>query len=82
MIDWEFAGSYPLSEVLGGGSVDVVELESEEDEEENAQWAEKMRDLIKAAAQKRNWAAEDIEELLNGVSDELQAARLEMMPRY
>ena len=62
--------------------MDVVELESEEDEEENAKWAETMRDLIKSAAEQRNWAAEDIKELLDGVSDDLQAARLEMMPKF
>lgn len=82
VIDWEFAGSYPLCEVLGGGSVDVVELESEEDEEENAEWAETMRDLIRSAAEQRGWAAEDIRELLDDVSNDLQAARLEMMPKF
>ena len=82
LIDWEFGGSYPLCEVLGGGSVDVVEFESEEDEEENARWAETMRDLIRSAAEQRDWAADDIKELLDGVNDDLQAARLEMMPKF
>lgn len=38
ILDWEFAGSYPLSETLSGGGIDVVEAVSEELDDENTGW--------------------------------------------
>ena len=35
VLDWGFAGFYPLSELLGGEGVDVLEMESEEKVEES-----------------------------------------------
>ncbi|KAL9031078.1 MAG: hypothetical protein Q9196_000868 [Gyalolechia fulgens] len=35
VLDWEFAGAYPLSELLGGMGVDVLEIDDEHSEAEN-----------------------------------------------
>jgi aminoglycoside phosphotransferase len=36
VLDWEFAGAYPLSELLGGGiGVDILEVDDDESDREN-----------------------------------------------
>ena len=34
VLDWEFSGAYPLSELIGGAGVDVLEIIDEESEKE------------------------------------------------
>lgn len=80
IIDWEFAGSYPLSETLSWGGVNVVEPESEELYEESALWAFKIRQLIEREAKKRNWDQKLIDLLMSDGSPELAKARVEMFP--
>ena len=41
VLDWEFSGAYPLSELVGSVGVDVLEIIDEESEEENFKWNKK-----------------------------------------
>lgn len=46
VIDWEFARSYPLSETLSDGGINVVEADSEELDDENTVWDKKIKCLF------------------------------------
>jgi len=82
VLDWEFAGSYPLSEALSSGDVDVVEATSDELDEENTVWGFRIRQLIKEGAKERGWKGDDIE-LLSGDGDMVVGiARTEMIPDF
>ncbi|KAI1189523.1 hypothetical protein F5B17DRAFT_390872 [Nemania serpens] len=67
VLDWEFAGSYPLSEVLSGGGVDVVELDSEELDEENTVWGRKIRRYIQQEVRSRAWSRKIRQYICRGV---------------
>ncbi|KAI3324982.1 kinase-like domain-containing protein [Xylariaceae sp. AK1471] len=56
VLDWEFAGSYPLSEALSGGGIDVVDPDSEELDEENTVWGRKIRRYIHREVRLRAWS--------------------------
>lgn len=56
VLDWEFAGSYPLSEALSGGDIDVVDPDSEELDEENTVWGRKIRRYIHREVRSRAWS--------------------------
>ncbi|KAI1117696.1 kinase-like domain-containing protein [Nemania sp. NC0429] len=47
VLDWEFAGSYPLSETLSDGDMEVVDADSDEQDEENTVWGRKIRCYIR-----------------------------------
>lgn len=44
VIDWEFAGSYPLSELLSGMGVELFELE-DDNLLEHGQWSDRIKDI-------------------------------------
>ena len=80
IIDWEFAGSYPLGELLGGVGVNVLEMESDEDEIENNKWSEIIVNLAGDIARARGWEEENIALLVGDGDPELGKARIEMVP--
>ena len=80
IIDWEFAGSYPLSELLDGSVFNVVEVESEEDADENFKWDDRIVALVAEVARGRGWDERKVDLLVNHHNRELQAARMEMFP--
>ncbi|KFY34903.1 hypothetical protein V494_06376 [Pseudogymnoascus sp. VKM F-4513 (FW-928)] len=80
IIDWEFAGSYPLSETLAGGGIDVVDADSKETDEENTMWGRKIRGLIREEVGRRGWEEERIGLLMGDGNWELGRAREEMFP--
>lgn len=80
ILDWEFAGSYPLSELLGGMGVDVLEIEDEEGEEENNKWSEIIVGLTGDIARSKGWDERRLELLLGDGRPDLQKARVEMFP--
>lgn len=53
ILDWEFAGAFPLSELLGGMGFDIVEAEDEDSADENSLWSEKIVSLAGEIA--RSW---------------------------
>ncbi|KAK5170464.1 uncharacterized protein LTR77_005052 [Saxophila tyrrhenica] len=79
VIDWEFAGSYPLSELEDTG-VDVLEMDDEDATEECFHWSGVISDLVKVIAKERGWSNEDVKLLEDGGNPTLQAVRVEMFP--
>ena len=69
-----------MSELLSGGSVRVLELLEDEDFDEDQEWGGKIREYIEELAIERNWKDEDVNSLFIP-NDELQSARVEMIPR-
>lgn len=61
VIDWEFAGSYSLSETLSDGGINVVEADSEELDDENTVWDRKIGRFIYELAMEKKWEQEDID---------------------
>ncbi|KAI0906970.1 kinase-like domain-containing protein [Ustulina deusta] len=80
ILDWEFAGSYPLGEILSSGDIDVVDADSEELDEENWKWGSKIRQFIQREAMKRSWDQSRIDLLMGDGDLELGKARVEMIP--
>ncbi|KAI1119799.1 kinase-like domain-containing protein [Nemania abortiva] len=80
VLDWEFAGSYPLSETLSGGDIDVVEAYNEDLDEENTVWGRKVRSYIRQEVEARAWSCDRIDMLLGNGNQELGRARTEMFP--
>ena len=81
VIDWELAGAYPLSALLSGGSVQVQELESDEDLEEDGIWGNQIRKYVEEIATERGWSEEDVDTLFRP-NQALQVARIGMQPLY
>lgn len=81
MLNWEFAGIYPLSEVLAGTGIDVVEMEDDETIDEAWEWSDRIVALVEGRARARGWDEEKVKLLVGHGNAELQAARLEMLPR-
>ena len=79
IIDWEFAGSYPLSELLGGTGVELFELE-DENLVEYGEWSDRIRELITEKAKARGWDESKIALLVGEGNMELQLARRELVP--
>ena len=79
VIDWEFAGSYPLSELLGGMGVELFELE-DENLLEFRQWSDRIRDAMVEKVRSRGWEEDRVALLVGPGNRELQLARLEMIP--
>ncbi|RYC55480.1 hypothetical protein CHU98_g10724 [Xylaria longipes] len=80
VIDWDFAGSYPLSETLSYGDVDVVDMDSEELYDENLRWGVKIRGFVQDEARRRSWDQNRIDLLMGDGNLELGVARMEMFP--
>lgn len=80
VLDWEFAGFYPLSELLAGVGVDVLEMESEEDVKETYKWSDEIVRLAGEMASSRGWDERSLELLLGTGNPDLQEARVEMVP--
>ena len=66
--------------MLVAGGIDVIEMDSEEDEDENIRWANPIRNAIRGAAESRGWSEKAIKKLLNDGSGDFINARLEMTP--
>ncbi|KAI0107734.1 kinase-like domain-containing protein [Nemania sp. FL0031] len=82
IIDWDFAGSYPLSETLTSGSFQVLDLTSEEEYEEVIKWQNEIDGHIREEVAKRAWPQSRIDLLFGPADDELAVARMEMIPCF
>ncbi|KAL8964742.1 MAG: hypothetical protein Q9197_006823 [Variospora fuerteventurae] len=80
ILDWEFAGAYPLSELLGGMGVDVLEPADEAGEEENNLWSERIVALAEQIAREKGWEESRIALLVGDGNPKLQKVRVEMFP--
>ncbi|KAL8938710.1 MAG: hypothetical protein Q9216_003747 [Gyalolechia sp. 2 TL-2023] len=72
ILDWEFAGAYPLSELLGGMGVDILEVEDDESADENDVWSEKIVEIVGAIARERGWEQRKVHLLVGNGTPELQ----------
>lgn len=79
VIDWEFAGSYPLSELLGGVGVELFELE-DDNLLEYRQWSDKIKDAVVEKLRGRGWDEDKVALLVGPGNREVQLARREMIP--
>ncbi|KIK40673.1 hypothetical protein CY34DRAFT_806970 [Suillus luteus UH-Slu-Lm8-n1] len=79
VIDWEFAGAYPLSELLGGMGVYIMEPD-EYNDEENVRWSRGIVRMVGETARKREWDAKELALLLGDGDRVLGIARMEMFP--
>ena len=81
VLDWEFSGAFPLSELLGGGiGVDVLEVDDDESEKENAIWSRKIMHMVGETARNRGWDEKEIALLVGDGNPVLGYARTEMFP--
>ena len=80
VLDWEFSGAYPLSELIGGVGVDVLEIIDEESEKENSEWSEKILGMVAATARKRGWPENEVTMLVGSGNPIVGYARTEMFP--
>ena len=64
ILDWEFAGSYPLSEMLVGRGVDVLETVDNKTEQESSAWSLRIEGLVAEVAKARRWNEEELELLV------------------
>lgn len=82
VLDWEFAGSYPLSEMLEGRGVDMLEMVDDETAEENSAWSLRVDRLVAEVARARGWDEERVKLLVGSGNEELGLARMEMVPDF
>ena len=89
VIDWEFSGVYPLSELLGPISIvqvsEVYRGETTEDEndpweEEEDTWHQQYRAEVERVVRERGWKEEDIKTVMGEGHRVLQTARFIMFP--
>ena len=81
VLDWEFSGAYPLSELVGGGvGVDIIEVIDDESEEENAKWSRRIMRMVAETARKRGWAEREVEILIGDGDPVVGSVRNEMYP--
>ncbi|KAL8790070.1 MAG: hypothetical protein Q9213_000772 [Squamulea squamosa] len=80
ILDWEFAGAFPLSELLGGMGVDVLEAEDDDSSEENNIWSDKIVELTGKIARKKGWDERNVDLLVGNGDPKLQKVRVEMFP--
>ncbi|KAL9124867.1 MAG: hypothetical protein Q9217_005852 [Psora testacea] len=79
ILDWEFAGTYSLSE-LWDRMFDVLEAEDDAGEDENTLWYKRIEGFIADAARAKGWTEMEIEKLIGPSDAILQSARVEMVP--
>lgn len=84
VIDWEFAGAYPLSNILG--PMDIISLSEESyradpdaAQAEDLQLNRRVVEVIEAVARKRGWANKDVLALVAESPGILSMAGFEMI---
>lgn len=83
VVDWEFSGAYPLSELLG--PIAILQISGpnrDEDwaEEEEMKWHERYRQDVERVIQQRGWKDRDIAAVMGNGHQILQKARSIMFP--
>ena len=77
IIDWGFAGSYPLSELLGGVGSDLVGLE-DDILLEYRRWRDEITDMVVEKVRSRCWDEDQVALLVGAGKREVQQARREI----
>ncbi|KDR81324.1 hypothetical protein GALMADRAFT_91910 [Galerina marginata CBS 339.88] len=80
VLDWEFSGAYPLSELVGGVGIDVLEVIDDDSEEENSKWSRRIMGMLGETARQRGWTEKKVEMLVGDGDPIVGHARMEMFP--
>lgn len=85
VLDWEFSGVYPLSELLGAAVILQISgphrYENEEwTEQEEMKWQGHYLEEIQRVTRQRGWTEQDITTVMGGGHYILQKARSVMFP--
>ncbi|OJJ87362.1 phosphotransferase family protein [Aspergillus glaucus CBS 516.65] len=85
VLDWEFSGVYPLSELLGAAAILQISgprrYENEEwTEQEEMKWQGHYLEEIQRVTRQRGWTEQDITTVMGGGHYILQKARSVMFP--
>lgn len=85
VLDWEFSGMYPLSQLLLPAQILQISMplsdRNDQTELEEDQWDERFRRTVGEIVKERGWAEKDVQTLLSGGHVELKVARKIMFPR-
>ena len=79
VIDWEFAGSCPFSELLGGVGGELFELE-DDNLLEYRQWSDRIKDEVVEKVRSKGWDEKKVALSVGQGNREVQLARREMIP--
>lgn len=84
VLDWEFSGVYPLSELLGRIAILQVSegCRDEMTEEEEDKWHQRYRAEVERVVRERGWREEDIKTVMGEGHRLLHTARSIMLPEY
>lgn len=82
ILDWEFSGVYPLSELLGPILILQVSSPGRDNltEEEEVKWHERYLQEVESVVLKRGWSNPSISALMGDGHQVLQKARSIMFP--
>lgn len=84
VLDWDFSGVYPRSQLLGRAQILQISVpfedHDEEMEKEEDEWHERYRHMVGEVAKRRGWAVDDIGTLLGEGHEILNVARRIMFP--
>ena len=61
VLDWEFSGAYPLSELVEGVGFDVLKVTDDDSAEENSKWSRRIMVMVGETAKQRGWTEQTIE---------------------
>ena len=80
VLDWEFSGAHPLSELVGGVGIDILEVNDDDSEEENSKWSRRIMAMVGETARQRGWTEKEVEMLVGDGDPVVGHARMEMFP--
>lgn len=82
VLDWEFSGTYPLSELLGPIAILQISDPDRDDssEEEETKWHERYRQDVERVIQQRGWRNQDMAAVISDRHRILHKARRVMFP--
>ncbi|KAI0151172.1 kinase-like domain-containing protein [Pestalotiopsis sp. NC0098] len=85
VLDWEFSGVYPLSQLLLPAQILQISMplsdRDDQTELEEDTWDERFRRTVGEIVKERGWTEKDVQALLSGGRVELRVARNIMFPR-
>lgn len=77
ILDWEFSGTYPLSELLGKINILQISLPNRDDfsEEEETKWHERYRKDVEDVVRQRGWRDQEVSTMMSDGHRILRTAR-------
>ena len=83
IVDWEFSGVYPLSELLGPVAILQISAPGRDNfsEREEMKWHERYRQDVECVIRQRGWREQDIAVVMSNRHRILHTARSVMFPK-